>query len=439
MRIRACLSLALLVVIPVWSQVVPAATGSTEILDDAYRMPIPPLVSGKAFPTTTLSEERSNYLNAGLAFEPAYYDNLLVGYGTQPTSDMAYSIRPSIALDQLTSRLHQTWTYNPSFTFYQRTSARNAEDQSASLDFQFRLNQHTTINVTDMFQKSSNVFNVTTSSLASSSSSAEVIPPLVNRTNNTTIAEITHQYSRNDMIGAGGTYGLNNYPDKTEFPNLYDWNSRGGSAFYERRLFGTHFIGITYQYGRVLGYPTNGELEIQTHSTYFSYTANLTHGISLFLAAGPQYFNMDLSPLPSSGSWTPAAMANIGKKGEHTNISASYSRSVSGGGGLLGAFSSSSAKASARWQMTRTWTADMTGSYVLFENVSPQSLSTEPNRRSISGTASIEHSLGGHFTASLEYQRIHQSYNGLAGVNSNPDSDREAISIIYHFTRPLGR
>ena len=439
MLTRACLGLSLLVALPAWSQVAPAATGGTDIQDDAYRMPILPMVSGQAFPATTLSEERSNYLDARLAFEPAYYDNLLVGYGTHSISDMAYSIKPTIELDQLTPRLHHTWTYNPSFTLYQHTAARNAEDQSASLDLQYRLSQHTTISARDMFQQSSNVFNAATSSLGETSSPAVVIPPLVGRLINTASAEIANQFSRDDMIGAGGSIGLYNYPDKAQFPYLFDSNSRGGSAFYNRRLSGMQYLGVTYQYGRVLGYPTSGELEIQTHTVFLFYTGSLAHDLSLSLAAGPQYYDLVLSPLPAYASWTPAVMASIVRQGERTNFTANYSRTVTGGAGLLGAFSSNSANASARWQTARTWTVAATGTYMMFENESPQSVSTEPGRRSISGIASIEHSLGEHFTARLEYQRLHENFNGLAGITSNPDSDREAISITYQFTRPLGR
>jgi hypothetical protein len=37
------------------------------------------------------------------------------------------------------------------------------------------------------------------------------------------------------------------------------------------------------------------------------------------------------------------------------------------------------------------------------------------------------------------YQRLHQSYGGIAAITSDPDADREFASISYQFTRPLGR
>ena len=109
MLTRACLTtIALLMTMPAWTQALPTATAGTEIPDE-YRMPIPPMASGQAFPTTSLSESRSNYLDSGLSFQPSYDDNLLPDNGTHTIGDMAYSIRPMIELDRLTPRLHQTW------------------------------------------------------------------------------------------------------------------------------------------------------------------------------------------------------------------------------------------------------------------------------------------------------------------------------------------
>jgi hypothetical protein len=47
--------------------------------------------------------------------------------------------------------------------------------------------------------------------------------------------------------------------------------------------------------------------------------------------------------------------------------------------------------------------------------------------------------MGEHFNAEIGYARLHQSYSGVAVISSNPDSDREYVSITYQFTRPLGR
>ena len=96
-----------------------------------------------------------------MTFSSAYSDNVLgaTGSNSGPVSDVSYSVWPTLALDETTTRLHWTLNYAPGFTFYQRTSSRNEADQNASIDFQYRLSPHVTFSAHDGFQKSSSVFN----------------------------------------------------------------------------------------------------------------------------------------------------------------------------------------------------------------------------------------------------------------------------------------
>ena len=143
------------------TQPIPAyGTGAgTESTDD--RMLTPPPVSGQSYPQAPTSQERSNYLRAGLSFSSAYSDNILetTGSNSGPVSDVSYSIWPTLALDKTTTRLHWTLSYAPGFTFYQQTSSLNQADQNASIDLQYRLSPHVTLSARDGFQKSSSVFN----------------------------------------------------------------------------------------------------------------------------------------------------------------------------------------------------------------------------------------------------------------------------------------
>jgi hypothetical protein len=243
----------------------------------------------------------------------------------------------------------------------------------------------------------------------------------------------------NGMVGAGGSTAMLDYPNQTQSSNLYNSNSRGGSAFYNRRLFGTQYIGVTYRYLRILGNPQIGQLEIQTHTIFPFYTAFLGKAFSLSLAAGPQYFSYAQSPFPTSHSWTPSVMGSVGWQTEHTSLAASYSRSVTGGGGLMGAMSSNRASVSATWRMTRTWDVGSTAGYAIYKNESPLSLSSSLGGHSVSGAVTIDHTLSDRLRMEVGYQRLHQSYGGIAAITSDPDADREFASISYQFTRPLGR
>ena len=445
MLTRACLSILLLTPTFLWSQVDSNGGENNANPADEARMLVPPPVNGEAYPTAVDSEARSNYLRAGLTFNTAYADNVVGGASANPVSDLSYSIWPTIALDQTTSRLHSMLTYSPGFTFYQRTSARNEADQNVALDFQYRLSPHVTASLGDSFQKSSSVFNqpdpLSAGAVPGSgqSSPVAVIAPVADRLNNTANAELTYQFSRNGMIGAAGTFTNLHYPNSAQVPGLLDSSSRGGSAFYSHRLSRKHYIGATYQYSRILAYPVNAQSETQTHTVFLFYTIYLKPTLSLSLSGGPQHFDVAQFPLPAFRSWSPVATASMGWQGRHTNFAAGYSRIVTGGGGLLGAFHSNSANASARWQLARTWTVGSAASYAIYKNVTPFFFLSSPGGHTVSGTVSVQHPISEHLNAELGYTRLHQSYGGIAVISNAPDTNREFISVSYQFARPLGR
>lgn len=452
MSIFAYLGFALLTATPVWSQLVatPFEMPATSTLEAP--MLTPPPVSAQGYPTVVGSQVRANYLAAGLVLNTAYNDNVLAGGTTMPVSDWIYTISPTIALNQTTPRQQLTLNYSPGFTFYQHTSALNAANQSAALNFQYRLNQYTTISLRDSFQKSSNVFDQLyplsggADPSGSSQSPVAVVAPFADQLSNTANIGISHQFSSNGMIGANGIFTENNYPDPAEAVDLYNSNSLGASVFYSHRLSHAQYMGVTYQYLRSQGNPVNAQAspgntqtEVQTHTLMPFYTIYLNATFSISLSGGPQYFDAAESTLSAYRSWAPSAIASIGWQKSHTNIVAAYSRTVTGGVGLPGAFNANSANASVGWQIARTWNIGSAASYSINKNVNPSLPSSNQGGHSISGTVSVHHLIGEHLNAELGYARLHQSYNDIALISSAPDSNREFVSISYQLTRPLGR
>ena len=115
------LCLAIAAAAPLWSQVEPSGSGGGGGLGDS-RMMTPPPVGGGSYPGVVGSEERSNYLSAGLVFTGAYIDNLMVGDGGSPISDETYSFLPTIGFDRQTARQSESLSYSSGFTLYQHTS-----------------------------------------------------------------------------------------------------------------------------------------------------------------------------------------------------------------------------------------------------------------------------------------------------------------------------
>jgi hypothetical protein len=448
MLIRACLILALIIATPAWSQVDTNGTAPIIPTNDTPML-TPPPVSGQTYPTAPTSESRSNYLRYGLTFDTAYSDNVLGGTSTNPVSDVSYSIWPTIAIDETTSTLHSVLTYSPGFTFYQRISVRNEADQNASVNFQEHLSPHLTLSARDSFLKSSNVFSQPDSLLAGTVSGGaqepnlSVIAPIADVLSNSGNVGITYQFAANGMVGASGTFTYLHYPNPAEVPGLGDSNSQGGSVFYSFRASKKHYVGLTYQYQRLVSYPTQGQNETQTHAILFYYTLYPTSRFSISFFGGPQHSDTVQPPLfliqlPPARAWTPAAGASLSWQGRFNSLAVSYSHVISGGGGLFGAVHMDSASASVRRQMTRNLSGSLAGAYVQ-NDVLSSALFGGDNGHTVSGTASLQKQFGEHISFQLGYTRLHQNYSNVPVLSLNPDINREFVSASYQFSRPLGR
>jgi hypothetical protein len=443
---QICAGLIMLLASPLWSQV-----GNTPPQPDNNdsRMLTPPPVSGQTYPTALASEERSNYLRGGVTFTNAYTDNALGAVNGHPVSDVSYSVAPMIELHETTSRLHLLLTYAPGFTFYQRTSSRNAADQNALIDFQYRLSPHVTFSARDGFQKSSNVFNqpyLTSDGAVSGGTQVanfSVIAPIADLIRNSGDVSLTYQFSPNGMIGASGTFTTLRYPNPAQVPGLYDSSSQSGSAFYSRRISKMHYLGASYQYQRLVSYPTVGLNETQTHAVVLFYTLYANSRLSVSFFGGPQHsdtvlFGPLLLQLPAARAWTPTAGASLSWEGRLNSAAVSYSHVISGGGGLFGAVHMDSASASVRQQITRTLSGSVAGAYVQNNAVDPFPPGTYDGH-SVSGTASVQQQFGEHVNLQLGYTRLHQSYSNVAVISLTPNTNRAFISLSYQFSRPLGR
>lgn len=458
------LGLSLPVGLPIWAQTenppaqppVPAMVGvdNSSTPTDTYnpetsgdRMVTPPPVSGQAYPVALTSQERSNYLLGGVSFTSAYTDNAIGAVTGHPVSDISNSVFPMVALDETTSRLHSVLTYAPGFTFYERTSALNSANQNASIELEYRLSPHVTFSARDSFQKTSNVFNqppdLTSTGVVSGGAQGanfSIIAPIADQLNNSGNVGISYQFALNDMVGASGTFSNLHYPNPTQVPGLYDSSSQGGLAFYSHRVTNGQYLGASYGYQRLLSYPTVGVNETQTHAAFLFYTlAPTSSRFSISFFGGPQYSDtFQPAPLTSLRSWTPAGGASLGWQGRLSSFALSYTHVIAGGGGLIGAVKLDSAAASVRQQITRSLSATVAGGYSQNDLLGGQLLGAT-NGHSISGTASLNQLIGQHVSVQLGYTRLHQSYSSVEVISATPDTNREFVSISYHFSRPLGR
>ncbi len=413
------------------------------------------------------SEGRSNYLRGGLTFQTAYDDDVFTNPGSvppnQPVAAISYSIWPTIDLDVRRPRTKLNLLYTPGFTFYQQAgsakgsgiqaSSYNEQDERVGVDFEYRLSPHVTMTLRDSLSQTSNLLNQPTtdsSTVISGSSqpaSQPVISPIAEVLRNVGSVGISDQLGLNEMIGANGSFTNLHYPQQSEVSGLYDSSSKGGSVFYSHRLSRRHYVGVTYQYDDLRAYPTGSQSQTQTDTVSFFYTFYASARLSVSLFGGPEYADTEQAGVPAVKGWSPSTGASFGWQGLHTSVAGSYARTITDGGGLVGATHSNAANISIRQQITKRMDTGVSGNYSENSLLSPiaTNSATSPlasyssGGHTVQGTASLRQQMGEHLSLQLGYTRVHQSYSNIAAISSAPDRNREWVSVSYSFARPLGR
>jgi hypothetical protein len=407
----------------------------------------PPPVSGSAYDTGFTSETESNYLRGGLTIAGAYSNNVTGSGTSNPIGGPSYSLWPTITFDKTTIRGNYLLTYSPGFTFYPHTSALNQGSQYIVADLRYRLSPNVTASLSESLQKTSNIFNqpnplsTTVVSGSTPTPAQAVVPPVGNQLSNSANVQLTYQLDASSMVGAGATFASLHFSNPSEATGLSNSTSAAGSAFYARRLLDRYSVGANYQFQNIEstepGTQSLSNTHTQTQTIFFFLSILLKPTLSLSFSAGPQYFTSSQRQLPAVASWSPLIMASVGWQGARTSLAASYSRIATAAGGLNGAFQSNGVNVSARWQMARTWVGGLAGSYGLYQTLTPSFVLTSSGGDTVTGTASVEHTVGEHLRAGIGYSWVKQSYSGSTAISNYPNTSRAYISISYTFSRPL--
>jgi hypothetical protein len=406
-------------------------------------MMTPPPVSGDAYPVSIGSEMRSNYLGGGIVFMAAYQDNLLLQQSTRPISDESYSFVPTINFDRRTPRQGESLNYSSGFTLYQNTTELNGINQSATAGYRFHMSPYAVVELRDEFRQNYNLYNQGNSFITGGvsgtpgSSNTVLIAPFENQFGNLSNVAIDYQYGRNAMIGGSGSYSFLHYSDHSQSVGLNDGNTTTGSAFFSRRIARSEYVGAVYQFSKFITHPVN--TDTLTHTVFGFYTHYFTRSFSMSLLAGPEHYTALSPATPKEASWAPAVQASIGWQDLRWSASASYSRIVSGAGGLIGTYDASLASLAAQLAVSRTWIIGANGGYSLFDNVNPTDAALSSGGHTVSGIAFLRRRVSGRLNAEVGYGHFHQSYTKVPGQSLFPDSNRGYVSIAYGFNRPLGR
>lgn len=409
------------------------------------QMLTPPPVSGRTYPVVVGADRRNNYLELGITLGGAYIDNLYAGTTAKPLHEMTYSVLPAISFDQTGALQHLRFTYRPGFTFYTPTSELNEVDQNAGISYRRRFSPHTAIRMQDNFEDSSATFGLNYAGLGGTVSGGAlistpgVIPPFAQRLTNSSRVDWNWQTGPVSMIGVAGTGEVLSYPNPAESTGLYDSNVRGGSAFYSRMISRNQYLGAQYEYAYSIAEVPKAEIDVQAHTFAGFYTVYPLKHLSLSLMGGPEHYEVSQSPSLRQSAWVPSVSVSLGHQGQYSNVAISYSQSVTGGGGIAGAFNSKSANATVQLRVARPVTVGFDGGYADNAATSLMQFVASSSGHSITGSVSVGYAAGQHLNVMCKYERIHEHYDGILSIRNNPDSDRLAVMITWHATHPFGR
>lgn len=439
----ACALLVVMTAMPMLSQVEPSTAVDLTAPDQETRMITPPAVSGALLPLDDELDQRSNYLSGGVTFNWAYISNVQPGATSASINDESYSIWPILTLDQRTPHSTRMLSYSSGFTFYKQTSALDSINQNMDARFDYGFSPRLIVSIRDSLRQNSNVFNqplVTsggTSSPPVGVQSPGVVMPFENEVKNDLSAIFSYQFDEFSMFGGKVGYETLNFPNLTKGSGLFNSKANSELGFYSWRVSRAQYFGAMYQGAQVV---TSGqETTTQTQTLSFFYTLYSGKGFTLTLSTGPQYMSFTEPGSPSYHEWTPSVRASIGWQTPRIRLTSDYSRDITAGQGILGAYASNSADASLRFQLTRNWVVNSVVVYENDKNSVPALQQGYPGGNSLSWTASAGYNIREYLVAGFGYTRLHQNYSGVTAIALTPDSDRAYFSLSYFFHRPLGR
>lgn len=413
---------------------------------------IPALLGGKGTSTAFLSEmERSNYLVGGINVGAAYDDNPLLLSPAQ--SNTSETIFPSIRIEESSSRMRWGLGYAGGLTVNQKITSQNQGSHNLDFDSLFRLSPHVSLRVAEAFSMITGFFdagNGAGTTGGSGGPNASLLAPLATQRSSVTTVEANYHFALNDLIGASGSFYDLHFtniptppPDAQAIP-LTDTQTASGSAFWLHRLFRRDWGGVSYRFDRITFNP-NGESRV--HSFTVVNTLSLSRRITLSGFVGPQYSeNQGLvagttqTQPGQSNAWSVGAGVEGGWQSERTSVLAGYSRSVSDGGGVLGAVRLQNVRGTFRRELVPGWVATVTANHGTNQSITVPSQTSAGSITLTSAGASLERSVGKKIGIRFGYTHDFQQRLGVPGAVQTLDAHRNRyfVTLSYQWTKPLG-
>jgi hypothetical protein len=417
--------------------------------DTSHDLPhIPALLGGRGTTMAFLSElERMNYIRAGLNVSTTYDDNPLLA-STGAVGDASVSIFPSIRIEESTTRLRWTLGYAGGWTVNQKLTNENQASQTIKFDSEYRPAPHVSLRVAETFALTTGLFDAGngTEVAGGTGPNLSLITPLATQRSSVTTVELNYHVALNDLVGTSGSfYDLHytNIPAGTEYL-LTDTQTATGSAFWLHRIFRGDWGGFSYRFERITSNP--GGDETRVNSFLAADTASFSKHFTLSGFIGPQYSeNVGLAPgggsqLTQSNNWSVTGGAEGGWRNDRTSAFAGFSRSISDGGGVLGAVRLQTVNANFRRELVPGWAATLTAGYGTNQSITLAAPGSASSINSTTAGILLERNVGKSVGFRFGYIHDFQQQFGLTAAGTTLDASRNRVfmTLAYQWSKPLG-
>jgi hypothetical protein len=429
----------------------PASTLAQEpdppALEDQALSP-PPTLNGQR-PSLAFQSEKSprNYVSGGLSFTDAFTDNMYMST-TDTASSFTYLVQPFVSFARETTRLNFETNFGAGFTFYQHSDQEDQVAKNVGLDLSYRWTQHLTMRVSNVFADTTGLYSASNPALSGSgtglvqqSNNSIFVPPVQRTVSNSSLAELSYQFSPASVVGIRGTFSILDYPssssntNNSDFGPLYNTQTYSGEAFYNHQISLGEWVGFSLRVQRLDTQPSTAYTD--TASMLFFYALQPHSNITLSFFAGPEYYDTPaIAGMPTTGlvvgpHWTTAVGTSFGWQGTNTSATAGFSRQVSDGGGLYSAVTLQEITASLRSQLTERQAIN-----VGFTQSQNQPLGTSESYGGLSVSANLEHLLTRKLVLRIGYARQRQQ---VPTTQNTASANLAWVSITYNFLHAFGK
>ena len=373
--------------------------------------------------------------------------------GGHYTGDIAYLLQPSIALQQSRPTVNWTLSYTPGGSFSQHALDQFQYTQNASGQLVWTPNNRIMLRLRQDYSVSTNPFEqVGRVALLPQlgglfGPNYQDVLPYTKRTTYVSNAELIFRLGPHTALGFTGGYQQFDYNSLTNnvtvgTPALIPSHTVSGSAFFSQQISQAHTLGVQYAYFDIYSFP---ESRAQANDVMLFDKWQITARNTVTLFAGPEYVRMhDFVVLPIgpflvggqlfSTGWRPMGGLTYEWHGTRNAIQVQGVRSVSSGGGLMGASSMTSGLVGVRSRFSKRWTGNVN---LQIADQSNLDTAIKQSFRSVWAGGGLTYDVTRHFSVRIDYAWVRQTGQALLYVPGNQQLVQ--ISLDFHFLKPVGK